>query len=142
MDGAKYKAILEGHMLPFATNTMAPDWKMFQDNDSKHRCSLMIGKLKKLPDGRKFRTFGWFKLNRVNVIKSPPYSPDLNPIENLFSIVKKKLRGRRFTSDQDLFDAASQAWNTIPIDMLINLVDSMPDRINAVIEANGWQTKY
>ena len=51
MDGAKYKAILEGHMLPFATNTMAIDWKMFQDNDSKHRCSLMIGKLKKLPDG-------------------------------------------------------------------------------------------
>ena len=49
----------------------------------------MIGKLKKMPDGRKFRTFGWFKLNHVDVIKSPPYSPDLNPIENLFSIVKK-----------------------------------------------------
>ena len=65
-----------------------------------------------------------FKLNRVEVIKSPAYSPDLNAIKNLFLIVKKKLRGRRFTSDQDLFDAASQAWNTIPIDMLINLVDS------------------
>ena len=35
-----------------------------------------------------------------------------------------------------------QAWNTIPIDMLISLVDSMPNRINAVIEADGWQTKY
>ena len=91
MDGAKYKAILEAHMLPFATDRMAPGWKMFQDNDSKHRCSLMIGKLKKLPDGRKFRTFGWFKLNHVDAIKSPPYSPDLNPIEKLFSIVKKKL---------------------------------------------------
>ena len=33
-------------------------------------------------------------------------------------------------------------WSKIPIDYMIKLVDSMPHRINAVIRAKGWHTKY
>lgn len=31
--------------------------------------------------------------NRINHIYLPPYSPDLNPIENVFSVLKKRYRG-------------------------------------------------
>ena len=69
-------------------------------------------------------------------------SPDLNPIENLWQILKRKLKGNRFQSMDKLWEAIQIAWNDIHIDTLITLVDSLPKRINAVIRTRGGPTKY
>lgn len=88
---------------------------------------------------------------QIEVMIWPPYSPDLNPIENLWSVMKKQIyrlypelerapdtEGTR----QELIKAAKEAWNTIGEQVLVKLSTTMPNRVKAVIEANGWYTKY
>jgi transposase len=44
----------------------------------------------------------------------PPHSPDGSPIEVLWSIIRRKLKGRTFQSDDELFTTIKIAWNAIP----------------------------
>ncbi|KAF2690711.1 hypothetical protein K458DRAFT_287416, partial [Lentithecium fluviatile CBS 122367] len=39
-------------------------------------------------------TEAWFKRNKISLFPHPPYSPDLNPIENIWSILKDRLNKR------------------------------------------------
>jgi hypothetical protein len=43
---------------------------------------------------------------------------------------------------QELIEAAQEAWEAIDFDILKKLNDTMPHRIKAVIEADGWYIKY
>ena len=72
----------------------------------------------------------------------PAQSPDLNPIENLWSILDYQLRERKVTNKQELFACLQEGWNQISNEMLASLVDSMPRRCQAVIDAKGFATKY
>jgi hypothetical protein len=138
-----YRDILASHMLPFARDRMAPGWLFQQDGDSKHRSSLMIGKRSSLRNGLLLRIQpGWFARNGVNLLQTPPYSPDTNPIENLWHIVKSKLKGKRFRTKDELWSEVLKAWNEIPVSTCMKLVDSMPRRMQAIIRAKGSNTKY
>ena len=72
----------------------------------------------------------------------PAQSPDLNPIENLWSILDHNVRDRRPQSKAELFRVLQDGWNALDRDLLRRLVDSMPRRIQAVLDNNGWPTKY
>ena len=81
----------------------------------------------------------------------PPYSPDLNPIENLWTLLKQKIYQIRpdllHMPNNDatidiLVDTAEQAWQELDLTILENLSESMPRRVQAIIDANGWYTKY
>ena len=142
MDGPMYRDIMENEMLPFARERMPEGWLYQQDNDPKYTSQLMMGAVRRLPDGRKLRLPGWFSINGVRVIKWPANSPDLNPIEHLWMMVKQKLAGKRFDSKNELWEAVKEAWRNVTLDKLIALVNSMPNRINSVIRARGGYTKY
>lgn len=98
-----------------------------QDNDPKHTAH---------------RTRAWFVDNNVTLSPWPSQSPDLNPIENLWSIIDQKLKYRRCNSEEELFECLQTAWNDLPVDLLQRLVDSMPRRCQAVIDNDGYATKY
>ena len=85
---------------------------------------------------------GWFADNRVKLVAAPPYSPDLNVIEHLWSHIKGKLKGKRFATKIDLWYFVRSEWRKISLQILKDLVDSMPRRIQAVIQAKGGPTKY
>lgn len=53
------------------------------------------------------------------VIFLPPYSPDLNPIENCWSKVKTRLRSLKPRSLEELLDALVEAFSSITIDNLL-----------------------
>jgi transposase len=73
----------------------------------------------------------------------PGNSPDLNPIEHLWAIMKGKLRRRRPSSIPELKQIISDIWNNeITQNYLKSLFMSMPRRLQAVIDANGGHTKY
>jgi transposase len=87
----------------------------------------------------------------VMVMIWPPYSPDLNPIENLWSIMKREIYKLypelEFAPDtvatlEALVSAAREAWHAIDSSILYNLSITMPHRVQAVIAAKGWYTKY
>ncbi|EDN09531.1 predicted protein [Histoplasma mississippiense (nom. inval.)] len=81
----------------------------------------------------------------------PPYSPDLNPIENLWALLKQEIyklhpelehASDTVATKRVLIEAAKEAWNAIDDSILYNLSATMPHRVKAVIEAEGWYTKY
>ncbi len=69
-------------------------------------------------------------------------SPDLNPIENLWGIVKRKMRYARPNNAEELKATIRATWALITPEQYHRLIDSMPRRIAAVIQAKGAPTKY
>jgi transposase len=82
--------------------------------------------------------------NDLRILSWPAQSPDLNPIENLWADIKKSIRDRKKPPSNiaELDRYVKKAWRDVPIHTIENLVDSMPQRIQAVIEAKGDPTKY
>ena len=78
----------------------------------------------------------------------PPNSPDLNPIENAWTLLKKALRKRfsrlerRPHTAAELFQAAKEEWDLIPQGILDGWIARMPERLQAVLDANGGHTKW
>ena len=49
----------------------------------------------------------------LSILKLPPYSPELNPIEQVWSWLRQHyLANRCFKGYEDIVDACSQAWNS------------------------------
>ena len=59
----------------------------------------------------------------------PPNSPDLNPIENMWSILKRKIQWRDEMTETELFIESQRVWNNIPMKIVNNLVSSFPKRL-------------
>ena len=68
----------------------------------------------------------------------PGNSPDINPIENLWSILKDKIsKMENVPKIEDLISQLHKAWMEIDPIILENLVSSMPSRIKSVLDRNG-----
>jgi transposase len=89
--------------------------------------------------------------HHVNTIDWPPYSPDLNPIEHLWWILKRDMHQNypqfnnwsKAQSEWEAFcEALKECWRAIPGSLIKSLILSMPDRIEACYTARGYQTKY
>ncbi len=80
------------------------------------------------------------KANTVPVLNWPANSPDFNPIENL--IVKRKMRYARPNNAEELKATIRATWAVITPEQCHRLIDSMPRRIAAVIQAKGAPTEY
>ena len=88
----------------------------------------------------------------IPVMKWPPQSPDLNPIENLWPHVKKEFRKRFFEAGYHASQSPEcilvcekllqEVWQSIGIDLVHSLIASMSDRCDAVIAAGGGLTSY
>ncbi len=97
------------------------------DNDPKHTSKTTTALLKKL---------------RVKVMDWPSMSPDLNPIEHLWGILKWKVEERKVSNIHQLRDVVMEEWKRTPVATCEALVNSMPKRVKAVLENNGGHTKY
>ncbi len=128
VNAAIYQDILEHFMLPSAD-------KLYGDADFIFQQDLAPAHTAK-------GTKSWFNDHGVTVLDWPANSPDLNPIENLSGIVKRKMRDTRPNNADDLKATVKETWASIPPQQSHKLITSMPRRTEAVIKAKGAPTKY
>lgn len=86
-------------------------------------------------------TSDWLIENDIKLLITPPQSPDLNPIEHLWSEIKRKLGDKRFTNFEQHRQAIIRIWNEFDHQKTKKLVD-MPKRLEAIIKANGGHIPY
>lgn len=74
----------------------------------------------------------------------PSSSPDLNPIENLWHILRSNIRKRKVQprNKEQLIVALQEEWEKLNMELINKLCLSMPRRLQAVIDAKGGITKY
>ncbi len=128
VNAAIYQEILEHFMLPSAD-------KLYGDADFIFQQDLAPAHTAK-------GTKTWSNDHGVTVLDWPANSPDLNPIENLWGIVKRKMRDTRPNNADELKATVKETWASIPPQQCHKLITSMPRRIEAVIKAKGAPTKY
>ena len=89
--------------------------------------------------------FEFLKENNIPVMEWPAQSPDLNPLEEtlsstcleLFKYPAKSLEARYWYGE-----IMQELWYNQGMEMVEALIESMPRRCQAVIDANGGWTKY
>ena len=66
----------------------------------------------------------------------------MTTIENLWSILKTKVAYRRPHTIKDLIKAINNEWNNLPKEFALGLINSMKNRIEALIDASGDYIMY
>ena len=100
-----------------------------QDNDLKHMSK---------------KTTTWLESNIIKVMQWPAQLLDLNLIEHLWHHLKMRLSGYSTIakSRDELLKRCEAEWTAITPETCRTLIESMPDRIKAVLKAKGGNTKY
>jgi hypothetical protein len=85
----------------------------------------------------------WMQENNMRMLLTPVRSPDANPIENCFFILKKQLSKKPINKTQEeLIEAVKQTFDEIDANIIKNLCKSWKSRMLAIIKVQGNNTKY
>jgi len=136
----QYINILEDNLLPFIDtlpDNIKNDVSFQQDNASIHTAHV---------------TKGWFDDNKITVVKWPPNSSDMNPIEHIWKALKATLHAEFFDTyalhggpervQEELARRLMVVWAKLEAEVFEGLILSMPARVQALYDAKGWYTRY
>lgn len=129
MNSQGYQSVLEQFLLPVADEISGDGWVFQQDNAAVHTSRS---------------TAQWFEDKHIQVLEWPARSPDLNPIENLWGILSRRVyaNGKQYQSVAELKQAIVNEWAGITVEEGQNLIDSVPNRLLEVVKKNGNITHY
>lgn len=128
LDGSKLVDILADELPNYTARVWgSSEWYLLQDNSPIHRSHEVQD---------------FLESKNVRRFKLPSYSPDLNPMENLWAWLKRELDHECYANVDELRSGLLEIWNNMPVDILFALVESMPKRLEAVRTQRGFKTKY
>ncbi|CCO31564.1 Transposable element Tc1 transposase [Rhizoctonia solani AG-1 IB] len=105
------------------------DMRVVEDGAAAHRAKVTQAAQEKLG---------------IRQLPHPPSSPDLNPIEPLWLLLKNrvaKIKGSR-NSTEKLWEAAQEAWGSITIKEVNMHTKNMPAQVQAILKAKGGHTAF
>ena len=119
----KLLKIFDAGLLDFVTTKYPTTHRFMQDNDPKHTSGLASEYLDN---------------HGINWWKTPPESPDLNPIENVWGSLKRFLRDHHKPSNQaSLIEGVKIFWKTLTPQVCQRYVHHIQRVIPKVIEECG-----
>ena len=125
-NGEKYAQLIENS---FFYQVMSDEFVLVHDNALCHTAKVSKDKIEEL---------------KIDVLDWPAYSPDLNPIENLWSHIVRNIYagGKTYDNVDELWEAIQQCWENIPKKIIKSLVKSMRNRMVNLLENGGRTLKY
>jgi DNA-binding transcriptional regulator YhcF (GntR family) len=104
------------------------NWVFLQDNAKYHTTRKSMGMIEEMVGDR------W--------IKHPAKSPDLNPMENMWSYLDRKVKAAKPQTIKSLKRTLTQAWNDLTWKYVAKSTESMPRRLQQCIKEKGERLKY
>lgn len=130
MDARLYCDILQQTLLPFLEEKFSPPatHRFIQDNDPKHVSRMAQA----------------FYLEKgINWFKTPPESPDINPIENVWHELKEFIRREvKPTTKDQLVEGIRQFWSTIDMAKCCRYIRHLQKVLPKVVDVQGNATGY
>ena len=102
-------------------------WILQEDNDPKHKSK----KAQKWRDDHQVERISW-----------PSQSPDLNPIENVWAVLKANISNYKPASAKELIRIIKKEWKKFDVVFAENLVTSMKNRVSLVLSNKGDHILY
>lgn len=120
--------VLRPIVLPYA-GAIGPDFVLMDDNARPHRARVVNQFLEE---------------QGIERMEWPAYSPDLNPIENIWDYLGRQIRGADNppTTLQELEEALVRVWMAMTLDFVSRYIWNMSQRCQDVIQARGGHTRY
>ena len=128
MDGIRFGEILDTSLISFLSECFPGGHRFQMDNDPKYRSKHIENYLKR---------------NAVNWWVTPPKSPDLNPIENIWGSLKQFLRNTYKPHNlEELKQGILQFWQSLTPTVCRNYINHLHKVIPRVVELNGGPSRY
>ncbi len=128
MDADFYLEILRRHLVPFIQFNFPSTHRFMQDNDPKHT-------------SRKAKNF--FESENINWWRTPPESPDLNPIENVWHELKEFMRREvKPKTKTELIEGITRFWTTVDREKCCRYIGHLSKVIPKVIDCSGAASGY
>lgn len=102
-------------------------FKLYEDNDPKHSVHIVKE---------------WKLYNCPRMILTPPQSPDLNPIENLWNQLDRAVHVPSPSSVSELRRRLPEEWIKLNLDYIQKIIRNMPTRLQAILDQKGNATQY
>ena len=131
MDKKVYHNILVRHAVPSGRRLTDGNFVFQQDNDPKHSSNYCRNYLRRKEAAGALTVMNW-----------PSQSSDLNPIEQIWELIDRKLDKSHVKTKETLWLEVKRCWESITVEVLKKYIETMPERCRAIIKVKGGHTKY
>lgn len=129
MGSEEYQELLEACLIPY-----------FEVHDEEELIYQQDG----APAHRSASTKNWFADRQIDLLQWPACSPDLNPMENVWGILVRRIyaENKTYANVRELKNAIGREWNNLGENFFLNLLNSMNHRCEQVLARDGAATDY
>jgi len=127
MNTEKYITLIRDEFLPWVRESGSQLRTFQQDNASCHVSKAAVR---------------FFEEKGITLLDWPANSPDLNPIENIWAILKEKVRKRNPQTKEQLRGIALEEWASISQSVVCKTINSLRKRCTQVLERGGEKCDY